>query len=109
MSHLASKCHCGRTIHFPKDAQIGYVWVCIKCGQKWVLSTHGEPTYQAQSKRPPQEPKKEQPKYEQSRSKQTTPSSKNSKSSSSGCMGVGIIILSAMAGTTYKIVEYFLT
>ncbi len=39
MPHLAGKCHCGKPIHFPKDANIGFVWKCHTpgCGE-WELN-----------------------------------------------------------------------
>jgi hypothetical protein len=56
MSHLAGKCSCGRPIHFPRDAQLGYQWVCRRCGKTWVLSTQGEPLTRKKSLPPPAAP-----------------------------------------------------
>lgn len=95
MSHLATKCDCGRTIHFPKDAPLGYQWICKECGKKWILSTHGKPTHDTRSKRPPQQ------------EPQTRPS--NSNNSGSGCVFVGFILFSTIAGSAYKIIEYLFT
>lgn len=94
MSHLSSKCDCGRTIHFPKDAEIGYKWVCKDCGKIWTLSTHGKPAYDTRSKKPPQQ------EYH------SPPSS--SGNSGVGCIFVGLILFSAFVGGTYKLIEFIL-
>jgi len=40
--HLTHRCRCGKIIHWPKDAEIGDVWVCRTCGGKTILSTEGQ-------------------------------------------------------------------
>lgn len=40
--HLSHVCDCGRVIHWPKEKQIGDVWVCRWCGCENILSTHGD-------------------------------------------------------------------
>lgn len=52
MPHSSGKCDCGRTIHFPKNASLGYEWICKKCGKSWVLSNHGQPLNTVGSKAP---------------------------------------------------------
>lgn len=93
MPHLSSKCDCGRTIHFPKDAPLGYQWVCKNCDKVWTLSTHGKPAYDTRSKKPPQQEYQNRPSY--------------SNNSSSGCIIVGLILITTLAGT-YKLVEFLL-
>jgi hypothetical protein len=53
MPHLAGRCDCGREIHFPKNATIGYQWTCHKCGKVWTLSNQGKPLHSQRSKAPP--------------------------------------------------------
>ncbi len=53
MPHLAGRCDCGREIHFPKNATIGYQWTCHKCGKIWTLSNQGKPLHSQRSKAPP--------------------------------------------------------
>lgn len=53
MPHLAGKCDCGRNIHFPKNAPLGYQWECRNCGKTWTLSTRGKPLHNQRSKAPP--------------------------------------------------------
>lgn len=102
MSHLSSKCDCGRTIHLPKDAPLGYKWECLNCGKVWTLSTEGKPTRDTRSKQPP----KSQPEYQQSR---PSYSSNTGSGSGTGCMLIGFVLFSAFAGGTYKIITYFLS
>ena len=53
MPHKSGKCACGRTIHFPKNAALGYEWKCKSCGRVYVLSTQGSPLNTVGSKAPP--------------------------------------------------------
>lgn len=55
MPHLAGKCDCGRNIHFPKNAKLGYQWKCRQCGKVWALSNKGKPLHSQRSKAPPKE------------------------------------------------------
>jgi hypothetical protein len=96
MSHLSTKCDCGRTIHFPKDSPIGTDWKCKDCGKIWTLSDHGKPAYDTRSKRPPK-----------SRLEYQNPSSRSSNSASSGgCIVVGILLFSGITGSAIKLIEY---
>lgn len=56
MPHLAGRCDCGREMHFPKSAMIGYQWTCRKCGKVWTLSNQGKPLDRMRSKAPPKRP-----------------------------------------------------
>lgn len=98
MSHLSSKCDCGRTIHIPKGSPLGYKWECLNCGKVWTLSTEGKPTRDTRSKRPPEQQKPVR-----------QPPSTSSGNSGSGCIMVGIVLFSTIAGSTYKIIEYLFT
>ena len=96
MSHLSTKCDCGRTIHFPKDSPKGTKWECKVCGTVWTLSDHGKPAYDTRSKRPPQQ------EYQR-------PSSSSNSSTGTGCMLIGFVLFSAFAGGTYKVMEYLMS
>ena len=95
MSHLAGNCHCGKIIHFPKDAQICCVWRCHTqgCGKEWVLTNQGggKPLHETRSKRSPKETYQNRPSY--------------SNNSGSGCIVVGLILLSTFVGGAYKLLE----
>lgn len=42
MPHLAGRCHCGRTIHYPAGSSSGARWTCRRCGLTWVIARPGE-------------------------------------------------------------------
>lgn len=41
MSHITHHCRCGKTIHWPRDAKAGDVWVCRKCKTRNRLVSEG--------------------------------------------------------------------
>ena len=43
MPHLAHRCRCNQTIHWPKDAKIGDRWTCRTCRAVAVLAEEGRP------------------------------------------------------------------
>jgi len=53
MAHQSTNCDCGRKIHLPKNAPLGYKWKCNNCGKTWTVSNQGKRTYSARSKKPP--------------------------------------------------------
>jgi hypothetical protein len=84
MPHLAGRCDCGRKMHFPKNATIGYQWNCHKCGKVWTLSNHGKPLHSQSSKTPP---------------KRKTSSSHSSNKPASGGSGININGILVLVGT----------
>lgn len=95
MPHLEGKCYCGKPIHFPKDAQNGYIWKCHTpgCGGIWELTNKGggQPLRKSPSKSPPKESYENRPSY--------------SNSSGSSCLFVGIILFVGILGSGYKLFE----
>jgi hypothetical protein len=95
MPHLAGRCDCGREMHFPKSATIGYQWTCRKCGKVWTLSNQGKPLDHKKSKAPP----KQQTILHNSYQKPTSigksySSSQRSNSISSGCSTIiGVLVV----------------
>ena len=87
MPHLAGKCDCGRNIHFPKTATLGYQWKCRQCGKVWILSNQGKPLHNQRSKAPPKDISfNYTSSNRQSKSRKTyVPSPKSSSNSSFGC------------------------
>ena len=52
MSHLTTRCTCGRRMHFTKKARKGTTWTCWQCGRSWHIADRGRPLYTHKSKPP---------------------------------------------------------
>ena len=85
MPHLAGKCDCGRTFHFPKNAVRGDKWKCFNCRKVWTLSNKGQPLQKKGSKAPPKESLPSSPSKSTTTRNHLPNKSKSSSSSGSGC------------------------